>query len=140
MYSRSQTGRSEGAIRLPEHYSGVAFDRARPVEFCADGLPLPRLPEPTPAPADECRGEEEHDCGHDCGRECSHDCDRHHVGEHHEGGAGHRECENPPPGGEGLLGAIGGEELLLLGVIFLLSQRQGEDDTILLLLLLLLRR
>lgn len=124
MYSRSQTGRGSG-IRLPERYSGVAFDRAHPdappalaaapeprqVEYCADGLPVPHhAPTPEPeAPPEHCTAEKE-----------------------------------PSPIessiGEGLLGAIGGEELLLLGIIFLLAQRQGEDDTILLLLLLLLRR
>lgn len=139
MYSRSQNGRGEGAIRLPDHYSGVAFDRTRPVEFCADGLPQPRLPEPPPTQPEGKRDEETHGCDHDRGHdEHSGDhCDRCDSCGHPDGERHHRP---EPPLGEGLLGAIGGEELLLLGVIFLLAQRQGEDDTILLLLLLLLRR
>ncbi len=118
MYSRSQHRTAD--FRLPEHYSGVAFDRAHPPiprqpAAIADGLPqLPaerptHSPEPRPAPAPA------------------------------------QEIEKKPPpdtevGGVGLFGGIGGEELLLLGIIFLLAQRPGEDDTILLLLLLLLRR
>lgn len=115
MYSRSQRP-ARGEFRLPEHYSGVAFDRAHPPvphppEACADGLPhMPdRPPQPPPAPEPP-----------------------------------KKEKEKSPPctevKDEGLFGGIGGEELLLLGVIFLLAQRPGEDDTILLLLLLLLRR
>ncbi len=131
MYSRSQTGRTE-RIRLPDHYSGVAFDRAHPdappalapplpptreIEYCADGLPEATGARPPDAHTSK---------------------DSAHITLPAENE------KNPPPAnrsaGEGLLGAIGGEELLLLGIIFLLSQKQGEDDTILLLLLLLLRR
>lgn len=110
MYSRK--GRPGGEFRLPEHYSGVAFDRAHPVEprppvACAEGLPAPRPPHaPAPPPV----------------------CDEQKAA--------------PPPTslpGEGLLGGIGGEELLLCGIILLLAGRPGEDDTILLLLLLLLQ-
>ncbi len=120
MYSRSQSGRAD-RIRLPEHYSGVAFDRKHPGApslphertYCADGLPVP-----LPPPMDELTVPKPSD--------------------------GPDEKKSPPPPeksvSEGLLGAIGAEELLLLGIIFLLSQKQGEDDTILLLLLLLLRR
>ena len=130
MYSRSQLGRASG-IRLPEHYSGVAFNRAnpdltpappapRPVEYCADGLPgpfpviaaPPPVSEPTPMPA--------------------------------ETSAPAADEKSPPSTVDaadgGLLGSIGGEELLLLGIIFLLAQRKEDDETILLLLLLLLRR
>lgn len=110
MYSRSQH-RGSGDFRLPEHYSGVAFDRAhpplhRPPEACADGLPS-ASPVPPSAPIPEKKEQPPPD---------------------------------PTGRGEGLFGGIGGEELLLLGIIFLLAQRPGEDDTILLLLLLLLRR
>ena len=116
MYSRTQH-RDLRDFRLPEHYSGVAFDRARPLavrqpEACADGLPaagIPSVPAPKPMSSPVPVPEE----------------------------------ENAPPvtevKGEGLFGGIGTEELLLLGIIFLLAQRPGEDDTILLLLLLLLR-
>lgn len=121
MYSRSQHP-TRGEFRLPEHYSGVAFDRAHPPsprapETCAEGLPhaphRPAQESPPPAPAPEPPKKE-------------------------------AETEKSPPctevKGEGLFGGIGGEELLLLGIIFLLAQRPGEDDTILLLLLLLLQR
>lgn len=51
MYSRSQNGRGEGAIRLPDHYSGVAFDRTRPVEFVRTACPSRDCPSrPLPSP------------------------------------------------------------------------------------------
>lgn len=121
MYSRSQR-RLTGDFRLPEHYSGVAFDRAHP--------PSPRLPEtiadslPTTAPVPPAP---------------------HPMQSLPPPPIPPQEAEKKPSldtevYSEGLFGGIGGEELLLLGIIFLLAQRPGEDDTILLLLLLLLRR
>lgn len=127
MYSRTQSSRS-GGIRVPEHYSGVAFGRVeaeqpdfpRSPGYCADGLPgsskpAPPSPEPEPVncpPPPACPPRPD--------------------------------IARPPksesPDTEGFLGGLGQEELLLLGIMFLLAQRGGEDDTILLLLLLLLRR
>lgn len=111
MYSRSRN-RSQD-FRLPEHYSGVAFDRAhpaqpRPERACAEGLPAPvARPAPPPPPPDD----------------------------------GAKTAPSPAQVGEtGLFASLGGEELLLCGLILLLAGQREADGTILLLLLLLLER
>ncbi|MBQ2766664.1 MAG: hypothetical protein IJF49_01135 [Clostridia bacterium] len=122
MYSRSQAARTgEETLRVPEHYSGVAFDRnpvPRQREYCAEGLPPRETPPPPPMPNIPSPS---------------------FPPQPHESESAPPPIERKSESGEGVLGSIGREELLLLGIIYILAQRQGEDDTILLLLLLLLR-